>query len=120
MSIKSDHWIRRMAEQQQMIAPFEAGQVRYSGDDRVISYGTSSYGYDVRCADEYVAEQYETRLLGSLPLDRSIRENGDRGLPSVVAEPEAAIAQHYRQIAQSVIDELEAASKGAGPEIVFQ
>ncbi len=67
-----------------------------------------------------VAEQYETRLLGSLPLDRSIRENGDRGLPSVVAEPEAAIAQHYRQIAQSVIDELEAASKGAGPEIVFQ
>ncbi|MDA9826368.1 P-loop NTPase [Porticoccaceae bacterium] len=67
-----------------------------------------------------MAEQYETRLLGSLPLDRSIRENGDRGLPSVVAEPEAAIAQHYRQIAQSVIDELEAASKGAGPEIVFQ
>jgi deoxycytidine triphosphate deaminase len=40
MSIKSDHWIRRMAEQQQMIAPFEAGQVRYAGDDRVISYGT--------------------------------------------------------------------------------
>jgi len=53
MSIKSDHWIRRMAEQQQMIAPFEAGQVRYSGDDRVISYGTSSYGYDVRCANEF-------------------------------------------------------------------
>ena len=44
MSIKSDNWIRRMAEQNQMIAPFEAGQVRYSGDDRVISYGTSSYG----------------------------------------------------------------------------
>ncbi len=53
MSIKSDHWIRRMAEQQQMIEPFEAGQVRYSGDDRVISYGTSSYGYDVRCANEF-------------------------------------------------------------------
>ena len=42
MSIKSDHWIRRMAEQQQMIAPFESGQVRYAGEDRVISYGTSS------------------------------------------------------------------------------
>ena len=53
MSIKSDHWIRRMAEKQQMIEPFEAGQVRYSGDDRVISYGTSSYGYDVRCANEF-------------------------------------------------------------------
>ncbi|MGO2132039.1 MAG: dCTP deaminase [Halomonas sp.] len=53
MSIKSDHWIRRMAEQHQMIAPFEHDQVRYQGDQRVISYGTSSYGYDVRCADEF-------------------------------------------------------------------
>jgi len=33
MSIKSDNWIRRMAEETQMIEPFEAGQVRYSGDD---------------------------------------------------------------------------------------
>jgi len=53
MSIKSDNWIRRMAEQHEMISPFEAGQVRYSGDDRVISYGTSSYGYDVRCSSEF-------------------------------------------------------------------
>ena len=42
MSIKSDNWIRRMAEETQMIEPFEAGQVRYSGDDRVISYGTQA------------------------------------------------------------------------------
>jgi ATP-binding protein involved in chromosome partitioning len=67
-----------------------------------------------------VAQQYATKLLGSLPLARSIRENGDSGLPSVVAEPEGAIAQHYGQIAQSVIAELEATSNGAGPEIVFQ
>ena len=53
MSIKSDNWIRRMADQHQMISPFESEQVRYSGDERVISYGTSSYGYDVRCADEF-------------------------------------------------------------------
>ena len=53
MSIKSDNWIRRMAEQNNMITPFESGQVRYSGEDRVISYGTSSYGYDVRCANEF-------------------------------------------------------------------
>ena len=53
MSIKSDNWIRRMAEQEKMITPFESGQVRYSGEDRVISYGTSSYGYDVRCANEF-------------------------------------------------------------------
>lgn len=53
MSIKSDSWIRRMAQQHAMIEPFEAEQVRYVNDERVISYGTSSYGYDVRCADEF-------------------------------------------------------------------
>ncbi len=54
MSIKSDQWIRRMAEQEGMIEPFVAGQVReHEGVGRVISYGTSSYGYDIRCADEF-------------------------------------------------------------------
>ncbi len=52
MTIKSDRWIRRMAEQG-MIDPFEPGQVREGENGRVISYGTSSYGYDVRCADEF-------------------------------------------------------------------
>ena len=53
MSIKSDHWIRRMAENHGMIEPFEAGQVRETNGERIVSYGTSSYGYDVRCADEF-------------------------------------------------------------------
>ncbi len=54
MSIKSDKWIRRMAEQQGMIEPFEPGQVKNgAGGQRLVSYGTSSYGYDVRCADEF-------------------------------------------------------------------
>jgi dCTP deaminase len=53
MSIKSDHWIRRMAAGHGMIEPFEAGQVRESGGARIVSYGTSSYGYDVRCAREF-------------------------------------------------------------------
>ena len=52
MSIKSDHWIRRMAAQG-MIDPFEPGQVREANGQRIVSYGTSSYGYDVRCADEF-------------------------------------------------------------------
>jgi len=67
-----------------------------------------------------VAEQYETKLLGSLPLDRSIRENGDAGLPSVVSDAQGQIAQYYGQIAQSVIAELEVGDDSAGPEIVFQ
>jgi hypothetical protein len=53
LSIKSDRWIRRMAAEHRMIEPFEPGQVRRPGGRRVISYGTSSYGYDVRCADEF-------------------------------------------------------------------
>ncbi|HEX6939777.1 MAG TPA: dCTP deaminase [Longimicrobiales bacterium] len=49
MAIKSDRWIRRMAEEHGMIEPFEARQVR----DGVVSYGLSSYGYDIRVADEF-------------------------------------------------------------------
>ena len=49
MSIKSDNWIRRMALEQGMISPYSDDQVR----DGVISYGVSSYGYDMRIADEF-------------------------------------------------------------------
>lgn len=42
-----------MAAEQRMIEPFEASQVRGNSSGRIISYGTSSYGYDVRCADEF-------------------------------------------------------------------
>jgi len=53
MSIRSDKWIRREAEKG-MIEPFEAGQVRTNGsNEKLISYGTSSYGYDVRCSDHF-------------------------------------------------------------------
>lgn len=53
MSIKSDKWIRRMAMEHAMIEPFEAGQVKQIDGRRIVSYGTSSYGYDVRCANEF-------------------------------------------------------------------
>jgi dCTP deaminase len=53
MSIKADHWIRHMSEKHGMIEPFEPGQVRLNEDGPIISYGTSSYGYDVRCASEF-------------------------------------------------------------------
>jgi len=54
MTIKSDKWIRRMAESHNMIEPFAPDQVRVSEDGRkIVSYGTSSYGYDIRCADEF-------------------------------------------------------------------
>lgn len=53
MSIKSDKWIRKMAQEQNMIEPFEAGQVRYRDEAKIISHGTSSYGYDIRCSNEF-------------------------------------------------------------------
>jgi dCTP deaminase len=53
MSVKSDRWIRRMAAQHGMIEPFQPDQVRHVQGNRVISFGTSSYGYDVRCAPEF-------------------------------------------------------------------
>jgi dCTP deaminase len=49
MSIKPDHWIRRMCREHGMIEPFVEKQVR----DGVVSYGVSSYGYDIRVADEF-------------------------------------------------------------------
>ena len=42
-----------MAREQGLIEPFEPGQVREVNGERIVSYGTSSYGYDVRCADEF-------------------------------------------------------------------
>lgn len=53
MSIKSDSWIRRMSQEHGMISPFEPGQVRENASGKIVSYGTSSYGYDVRCAREF-------------------------------------------------------------------
>src|SRR3954471_194029 len=51
--IKSDRWIRRMAKEHGIIEPFEPGQVRQVDGRKIVSYGTSSYGYDVRCSDEF-------------------------------------------------------------------
>ena len=49
MGLKPDHWIRKLALEEGMIEPFADRQVR----DGVISYGVSSYGYDIRVADEF-------------------------------------------------------------------
>ncbi|GMQ95014.1 MAG: dCTP deaminase [Patescibacteria group bacterium] len=54
MGVKSDRWIRRMARDCGIIEPFEPYQVNRTPDGKkVISYGTSSYGYDMRCTDEF-------------------------------------------------------------------
>jgi dCTP deaminase len=53
MGIKNDRWIREMAQQHKMIEPFEPRLVTRTEAGRVVSYGTSSYGYDIRCANHF-------------------------------------------------------------------
>lgn len=49
MGLKPDHWIRKQALENRMLEPFAEGEKR----EGVISYGVSSYGYDIRVADEF-------------------------------------------------------------------
>lgn len=53
MSLQSDRWIREMAEKEGMIEPFIGHQVRESNGKKIISYGLSSYGYDIRVASSF-------------------------------------------------------------------
>lgn len=53
MSIKSDRWIEKMSQEQGMISPYQGRQVRELDSGKIISYGVSSYGYDVRCSNEF-------------------------------------------------------------------
>jgi len=67
-----------------------------------------------------VADKYGTKLLGSLPLELVIRQQGDLGIPAVEAHKDSVIAQQYRDIANSVLVELVAMDSDEGPEIVFE
>lgn len=53
MSIKSDKWIRKMVNDYNMISPFAPSQVKENGREKIVSHGTSSYGYDIRCSNEF-------------------------------------------------------------------
>ena len=67
---------------------------------------------------ERISKAYNTRLLGSLPLDRSIREQMDSGNPSVIAEPQGAIARHYLEIGGKVSELLDGlGERNSGPQI---
>lgn len=72
---------------------------------------------------ERMCKDYDTEMLGGLPLDIKIREQTDSGKPSVVADPDGAVAKIYKQIARRVavkIGELAQDHSGAFPKIVIQ
>ncbi len=76
MGVHADSWIRRMAREHAMIEPFEEALIRRTADGSpVISYGLSSYGYDLRVAEPVrltvVSSQAEADMICSL-----LRANG--------------------------------------------
>src|SRR5690606_34686034 len=81
MSIKSDNWIRRMAREHRMIEPFAPYQVRVVEDVHlIVSYGTSCYGYDMRCANEFkILTNINPTIVYAKRLDakRFVDENDD-------------------------------------------
>jgi dCTP deaminase len=80
--IKNDRWIRKMAKEAAMIAPFEDRQVRQG----VISFGLSSYGYDIRIADEFkIFTNINTTIVD--PKDFDLRSFVDVKSPVCVIPP---------------------------------
>ena len=53
MAIKSDKWIIEQAQENKLISPFASEQIREVDGEKIVSYGVSSYGYDVRCSNEF-------------------------------------------------------------------
>ncbi|MGE5196224.1 MAG: dCTP deaminase [Anaerolineae bacterium] len=72
MTLQSDRWIRHMAQNFGMIDPFVDSQVRFVEKERVISYGLSSYGYDLRVANEF---KIFTNLNNSIIDPKNFNEN---------------------------------------------
>jgi len=75
MSIKADSWIRKMALEDGMIAPFIDHQVRapmHASNEKVVSYGLSSYGYDIRVASEF---KVFTNVFNSIVDPKNFTEN---------------------------------------------
>lgn len=68
---------------------------------------------------EAVAEEYETSLLGSLPLNIHIRLQADGGKPTVAAEPTSVVAALYGAIADGVLAALETSGPQSGPELIL-
>src|SRR5947207_7349189 len=69
-----------------------------------------------RGAGERVAAEMEVPFLGTVPLDPSIVENGDAGVPTVVAQPDSASADAFRQIARSVVAQVSGEEASAGEQ----
>ena len=105
MSIKSDRWIDRMSREHGMIEPYEPGQIREQEGRKIISYGTSSYGYDVRCAEHFkVFTNINTTIVDPKSFDE--RSFVDFHGPACVIPPNSFALAHtveYFRIPRNVL-----------------
>ena len=91
MSIKSDRWIKKMADQSEMISPFVDSQVRSD----VISYGLSSYGYDMRISHEYkIFTNLNSTIVDPKPAYRS--QHFHKRILAVCDNVNPGIRAHFR------------------------
>ncbi|MFH0802959.1 MAG: dCTP deaminase [bacterium] len=91
MTIKSDRWIKIMAGEHALIAPFEDSQVR----EGIISYGLSSYGYDIRVADEFkVFTNIHTTIVDPKAFDNRSFEDF-KGSVCIIPPNSFALARSY-------------------------
>ena len=101
MAIKSDRWIRKQAIDHQMIVPFSEKQVR----EGVISYGLSSYGYDLRVSDEFkIFTNVNSAIIGPKAFDE--RSFVSVQAPSIIVPPNSfALARsvEYFKIPRDVL-----------------
>lgn len=72
MALQSDKWIRKMALEHKMIEPFVDGQIREADGVKLVSYGLSSYGYDLRVAEEF---KVFTNVYGSVVDPKNFQAN---------------------------------------------
>jgi len=73
--VKSDKWIKKMALEKKIIEPFEAGQIKQIEGRGAISFGTSSYGYDMRLSDEFMVMRTDAARQGGR--DAQKQQNGN-------------------------------------------
>jgi deoxycytidine triphosphate deaminase len=82
-----------------MIEPFEPNQVRQSGDGRIISYGTSSYGYDVRCASEFkVFTNINSTIVDPKKFDEKTLELKDQTAIDLIRQQLAGFEKFIRRL----------------------
>ena len=105
MSLKEDKWIRQMALEEGMIEPFIENQVRKINNKRVVSYGLSSYGYDLRIGNRF---KVFTNVYNSVVDPKNFREDSfvDIEADSCIIPPNSfalAVSIEYFRVPRNIL-----------------